>query len=56
VKNCGPLCFIKEMNSMARKLELHNTHFSNQHGLFDKNNFSSAQDLAKLSFFSLQNN
>ncbi len=40
--------FVQEMNRKARKLGLKNTRFANPIGLDDKDNFSSANDLAKL--------
>ena len=40
--------FVKEMNKKARKMGLKNTRFANPVGLDDKDNFSSAKDLAKL--------
>ncbi len=38
--------FVSVMNSYARKLGLKNTHFSNVHGLYDENNYSTAYDMA----------
>ncbi|MBJ7521924.1 MAG: D-alanyl-D-alanine carboxypeptidase [Solirubrobacteraceae bacterium] len=40
--------FVREMNARARELGLENTRFANPVGLDDENNYSSAQDLAKL--------
>ena len=49
VKNCALLCFVKEMNFVASTLQLKNTNFTNPHGLHDKNNISTAEDMAVLS-------
>ena len=40
--------FVKEMNRRAVALGLHNTHFANPVGLDDAENFSTANDLARL--------
>lgn len=40
--------FIFEMNKTARQLELKNTNFANPHGLANKFNVSSSEDIAKL--------
>ena len=41
--------FVETMNEYARKLKMTKTHFANPHGLFDKNHFSTARDMANLS-------
>ncbi len=41
--------FVNLMNQKAKELGLTGTHFSNPHGLHDKNNYSTAYDMAKLS-------
>ena len=41
--------FVETMNDYARKIKMTNTHFANPHGLFDKNHFSTARDMANLS-------
>ncbi|MDR2008610.1 MAG: D-alanyl-D-alanine carboxypeptidase [Alphaproteobacteria bacterium] len=41
--------FVDMMNAKAQELGLSGTHFANPHGLTDKNNYSTAYDLAKLS-------
>ncbi|MCR5537213.1 MAG: D-alanyl-D-alanine carboxypeptidase [Succinivibrio sp.] len=38
--------FVGVMNSYAQKLGLKNTHFSNVHGLYDEQNYSTAYDMA----------
>lgn len=40
--------FIQEMNKNAKKLKMMNTHFDSPHGLPNKNNKSTAYDMAKL--------
>ncbi len=40
--------FVQVMNSYAKQLGLNDTHFSNVHGLYDEQNYSSAYDMAIL--------
>lgn len=40
--------FVRRMNEAAARLGLTGTHFSNPNGLFDRNNYSTARDLAIL--------
>ena len=40
--------FVSVMNTYAQQLGLKDTHFSNVHGLFDEQNYSSAYDMALL--------
>lgn len=40
--------FVSVMNTYAKQLGLNNTHFSNVHGLFDEQNYSTAYDMALL--------
>lgn len=40
--------FVSVMNTYAKQLGLNNTHFSNVHGLFSEDNYSTAYDMAKL--------
>ena len=42
--------FVKEMNKLARQFHLKQTRYSNPHGLADKGNHSTAQDIAFLAF------
>lgn len=42
--------FIKMMNEKARQLGMSGTNFTNAHGLHDENHYTTAADLAKLSF------
>lgn len=46
--------FVEQMNQKAKQLGLKNTHFTNCHGLPDKNHYSSAYDLAQISRWVLQ--
>jgi len=41
------------MNKTARQLELKNTNFANPHGLANKFNVSSSEDIAKLALSAL---
>ena len=41
--------FVSVMNSYAKQMGMTGTHFSNVHGLFDENNYSTAYDMALLS-------
>ena len=43
--------FVNMMNSMAKKIGLPNTKFSNSSGLFNENNYSTAEDIAKMSIY-----
>ena len=43
--------FVNMMNSMALKIGLPNTKFANSSGLFNENNFSTAEDIAKMSIY-----
>ncbi len=47
--------FIKKMNEKAKDLDLKNTNFTNPIGLYDKNNYSSAQDISTLLIYALNN-
>jgi len=47
--------FVEMMNERARELGLTDTHYANPVGLDDPDNYSSAQDLAKLALVLLQN-
>lgn len=48
-------CFVKEMNSMAQHLRLDHTKYSNPHGLPDRKNRSSSNDLALLCYHAIKN-
>ena len=47
--------FVNLMNKKVNELGLKNTHFSNVVGLYDKNNYSSAYDMAQILEYSLKN-
>lgn len=47
--------FVAEMNRTARRLEMHDSHFMNPHGLPDSAHRSSARDLLRLAATALQN-
>ena len=47
--------FIDLMNAKARRLGMHDTHFSTPSGVVDKGNYSSAWDMAALARYALQN-
>lgn len=48
-------CFVKEMNSMAQHLRLEHTKYSNPHGLADRKNRSTSNDLACLCYHAMKN-
>ncbi len=45
--------FIEAMNEKARELGMSNTHFANAHGLHDPNHYTTARDMARLTYFAL---
>ncbi len=47
--------FAEIMNDKAHRLGLHNTHFTNPHGLDSPNHYSTARDMAKLADYAMQN-
>lgn len=47
--------FVELMNEKAKSLALEDTHFTNPHGLYDKNLYSSAYDMAMLARYVMQN-
>lgn len=47
--------FVHEMNALAERLGLHDTHFTNAHGLHNRDHYSSAYDLAMLSRYAMAN-
>lgn len=47
--------FAERMNDKARLLGLRNTHFENPHGLDSKNHYSTAEDLAILAAYAMDN-
>lgn len=47
--------FIKDMNRLSAEIGLERTNFACVHGLANKNNISSAKDIAYLSYIAMQN-
>ncbi|RBW67837.1 D-alanyl-D-alanine carboxypeptidase family protein [Bacillus taeanensis] len=48
--------FAEEMNAfMENKIDVKNSHFTNPHGLFDENHYTTAADMAKVSRYAMQN-
>ena len=47
--------FLRQMNTKARELGLHDTHFRSPSGVIDEGNFSTAYDLAALTRYALRN-
>ncbi len=47
--------FVSLMNDEARRLGLENTHFENPNGLDNENHYSTAEDLAKLTAYAMEN-
>lgn len=47
--------FVSLMNETAEKLGLKNTHFTNPHGLHNEEHYTSANDLAAISCYAMQN-
>ncbi|MDP4096685.1 D-alanyl-D-alanine carboxypeptidase [Paenibacillus sp. P96] len=47
--------FVFLMNAKAEELGLNHTHFANPHGLDEEDHYSTANDLAKLTAYALQN-
>lgn len=47
--------FVDMMNSKAQELGLEHTHFSNTHGLFTQQNYSSAKDISVMCRYALDN-
>jgi D-alanyl-D-alanine carboxypeptidase (penicillin-binding protein 5/6) len=55
VRRCAMLCFIREMNLLAKTLNLYYTFFQNPHGLSESTNISCANDQLSLSLEALKN-
>ena len=47
--------FVNMMNEKAKELGCKNTHFSNPHGLFDENNYTTAHDLYLITKYAMEN-
>ena len=46
--------FVNRMNAKARELGMTNTHFSNAHGLFAEDNYTTCEDMAKLCEYAIE--
>ncbi len=47
--------FVQMMNDKAKEIGCKNTHFSNPHGLFDENNYTTAYDLYLITKYAIDN-
>ena len=47
--------FVQRMNQKAAELNCEGTQFTNAHGYQDENHYTTAQDLARISFYGMQN-
>ena len=47
--------FVAKMNQKAAELGCEGTQFTNAHGYHDENHYTTAQDLARISFYAMQN-
>lgn len=47
--------YVQMMNEKAAELEMNNTHFTNSIGLHNYNHYSTAEDIAKLLIYALDN-
>jgi D-alanyl-D-alanine carboxypeptidase len=47
--------FLREMNSIAQRLGMYGSNFANPHGLNNPQNFSCAEDLARLCAYAMKN-
>ena len=47
--------FVFLMNNMAKKIGMDNTNFANSSGLYDGNNYSTVEDIAKMSSYLINN-
>lgn len=47
--------FVNLMNAKAQELGLSNTHFTNPHGLYDEEHYTTAHDLARLMSYAMNN-
>ena len=47
--------FVNMMNSMAEQIGLTNTRFANSSGIYDGNNYSTVEDIAKMSIYLINN-
>ena len=47
--------FVNMMNNMAERIGLSNTRFANSSGIYDGNNYSTVEDIAKMSIYLINN-
>ena len=47
--------FVNMMNNMAEKIGLSNTRFANSSGIYDGNNYSTVEDISKMSIYLINN-
>lgn len=48
--------FVDKLNTFLKeKAEVEHTHFTNAHGLFDKNHYTTAKDMAEITRYAMQN-
>ena len=47
--------FVQRMNDKAAELNCQGTHFTNAHGYHDQNHYTTAQDLARMALYAMQN-
>ena len=47
--------FVQRMNQKAAELQCEGTQYTNAHGYHDENHYTTAQDLARISFYAMQN-
>lgn len=53
---CGSIpAFVEKMNEKAAELGMNNTHYSNAHGLFAENNYTTCEDIAILTQYVIKN-
>ncbi len=51
----GIPAFVEKMNAKAQELGLENTHFTNAHELFDEQHYTTAEDIAVLAQYAMEN-
>ncbi len=54
--NLGPgiPAFVEKMNAKAQELGMKNTHYANPHGLFDEQQYTTAEDIAILAQYAMK--
>lgn len=51
----GVPAFVEKMNAKAQELGMKNTHYANPHGLFDEQQYTTAEDIAILAQYAMKN-